>query len=405
MTRVRFLRQRNGYDCGPIACAKILDCFGMWNDPRGPIRKHVVTAFKNLLQDCLGDIFVSPPVIEIDDDEEMAEEDCVICMESVAKVMGTVMECCGHTMHAVCVDKWLCLCPKCPLCRETVKKIVYQGSVIPFGDLDPDSGDEEPSANLQAAGTEALQEGIDGEAPTRVNDAGDDEVKEDSDGDEGSDGDDDSNGDDDDYQDDNDGNEQTPRTTARNKAKEIKRKRQDVQATRMMRRRAFYTKESGAAVGAIVKVCNDKRDIKNPRCTIGVIVEMSSAGGVLVCTELGILVMGITRRNYWVPSDRYEVVMLPEDEHAGLAISPQLNEIRESVLDGSFDKSKAKKCSLSEDQKNFLGTSPVRAGHGCKCRLNGDRTCGRSCSCIRNKRACTSKCLCNGNCSANQYNE
>ena len=184
-------------------------------------------------------------------------------------------------------------------------------------------------------------------------------------------------------------------------------KRQDTQAEKMKKRQEKYAKESGAAIGAIVRICNDRRDIKNPRCTFGVIYEVSeSAGGILVSTEHGILVSGVKRRPYWVPSDRYEVMAAADDEHAGLCVTPKLEQIHKTILDGKFDRSTAKTCSLSEEQKSFLGASPVRALSGCKCKVSGNatKTCARTCSCIKNKRPCSSKCLCNGNCLANKYN-
>jgi hypothetical protein len=48
------------------------------------------------------------------------------------------------------------------------------------------------------------------------------------------------------------------------KACAIKRKRQEKQANKMQKRRQQYANDSGAAIGAVVKICNDKRDTKNP---------------------------------------------------------------------------------------------------------------------------------------------
>lgn len=352
-----FIKQENWYDCGPIACLKLMDIFGLVEDPRDyeqeDIRQHIVDSFKTLLKFAVNDIFVSAPVIDLldddyDDDNE-EEQECCICKENIPSHQGTVMECCKNSMHAVCISNWLENHPSCPLCRQIVKSILFQGEVIPFG---PQLLDESKGPNINMDMEE--------EAEGRL-----DNIK---------------------------------------KASAVKRERQDKQAGKMIKRRAKYAKDSGVAIGAVVKICNDKRDTKNPRSTIGVVVEMGAAGGIIVMTEHGLLVSGRSRTPYWVPSDNYEVVASADDEHAGLGITPELETIRATILDGEFEKSTASTCTLNEEQKRFLGASPVRAGPGCKCKLNGDKTCSRSCKCVKNKRACTSKCVCNGNCIANEHN-
>ena len=399
-----FMKQQNWYDCGPIACVKLMETFGLLElddqydyEASEGLRQHVVDCFKTLLKYSVNDIFVSPPVIElsdddVDDDDKVVSQ-CCVCIESISSHQGTVMECCGKRMHAVCVSNWLENHPSCPLCRETVKSITFQGEVIPFWPqvLDergskgqvipwkPQLLDERDDENASSNGLKNINMEMEGEAEKNKNDTE---------------------------------HPVTPEMEGRlesrldniKKASAIKRARQDNQAEKMKLRRAKYAKDSGAAIGAVVKICNDKRDTKNPRCSIGVVLETGGAGGILVMTDHGLLVSGKKRTPYWVPSDNYEVIASAGDKHAGLGISQELERIRAAILDGKFDKSTASTCTLNEEQKRFLGASPVRAGPGCKCKVNGDKTCSRSCSCIKNKRACTSKCLCNGNCLANEHN-
>lgn len=126
-------------------------------------------------------------------------------------------------------------------------------------------------------------------------------------------------------------------------AKETKRKRKDTQATKMKLRRAKFAKDTGAEVGAVVRIGNDRRDIQNPRSAIGVIFDVKDeAGGILVCTEWGVLVSGQKRSHYWVPCDRYEVIANAKDEDAGLTVSPTLDRIRLEILSGEFDPHKQK---------------------------------------------------------------
>ena len=63
-------------------------------------------------------------------------------MEKIPLVQCTEMECCAKKFHAICVSNWLENYPSCPLCRATVKRINFQGHVIPFGNesSEPDDG-------------------------------------------------------------------------------------------------------------------------------------------------------------------------------------------------------------------------------------------------------------------------
>jgi hypothetical protein len=167
-------------------------------------------------------------------------------------------------------------------------------------------------------------------------------------------------------------------------AKETKRKRQDEQAAKMILRCAKFAKSTGAEVGAVVRVGNDKRDIQNPCSAIGVIFEMAEAGGILVCTQWGVLVSGQKRRHYWVQCDRYEVIAKADDEHAGYTISPELDRIRLDILSRKFDANNHKSVTLQQEQKRYIGSSPVRATIGCKCGKgnHGKKSCTSKCGCI-----------------------
>jgi hypothetical protein len=105
-----FIEQHNTYDCGPIACSKIMELFGLW--PAGGetkakkslwLRGVVVDTFKSLLNDNADDVYISAPLIEIADDDSVATPnkdvagtakspdktgDCAICQENISSVVG-----------------------------------------------------------------------------------------------------------------------------------------------------------------------------------------------------------------------------------------------------------------------------------------------------------------------------
>jgi hypothetical protein len=363
-----FITQRNGYDCGPIACAKLLKIYGRWpanNKPPGGLRKFVVESFKALLERNDAHFCISVPVIELQDSDEDnalitnaasksiasdSRNTCMICWSDMEEESQTVkMNCCETTIHAVCIGNWLSSNPTCPFCRQHTSFINFQGSIIPFDQ----TVNATPTANKS-----------------------------------------DSN------------NSSSLRFSNIADASTVKRKRQDVQAGKMTDRRAKFASDTGVSIGAIVRVSNDKRDVQNPRSTIAVVVEVAKAGSVLVFADGGIMVHGTKRKELWVDSDMYEVLARSDEEVVSSILTTELIAVRTEILDGTFDRTKYGTATRNEEQKKFLGISPVKASKGCGCGKTSKlgKTCTMTCACFKSQRGCTSKCYCNGNCLMNTYN-
>jgi len=47
-------------------------------------------------------------------------EDCVICMAGYEDQNYIRVLPCNHHFHQECIDQWICLTPKCPLCKRSV---------------------------------------------------------------------------------------------------------------------------------------------------------------------------------------------------------------------------------------------------------------------------------------------
>jgi hypothetical protein len=73
--------------------------------------------------------------------------------------------------------------------------------------------------------------------------------------------------------------------------------------------------------------------VSNPRSAIVVIVDLKSGtGGVKVCTEDGVLSQGANKKDFWIPSDMYEVIVLADHTDPHPFITPKLAEIRSEVI-------------------------------------------------------------------------
>ena len=131
-----------------------------------------------------------------------------------------------------------------------------------------------------------------------------------------------------------------------------------------------------------------QQETSHARAVLGIIFDISksSAGGVQVATEFGVISTG-SKRIYYIPSDRYVV------KDTSAVVSDKLHKIRESVLDNTFKPDKTKRITMQEAHRQMTGYSPA-IRHGCNCKLG----CSGRCGCIRAKVSCSSKCKCNGNC-------
>ena len=188
--------------------------------------------------------------------------------------------------------------------------------------------------------------------------------------------------------------EEVPPRTAKEvqiAARELNKKRQMQQADRMKKRHKKAMKDRGVGEGAVVTIKNDYRDISHPLGTVGVVIEAKESGGVRVCTEWGVIVQGGTsRKEYWIPRDRY-VVNAKKDGPA--VLSDVLEEIRKNIISGEFNEEDQHKITLQESHRALTNESPKKT-RKCRCK-NGN--CKPGCGCW-GKCVCHSGCSCNRNC-------
>jgi hypothetical protein len=347
MGRDVFILQTDGVSCGPIVTAKIFNALGIAGFGNGigldgmmGVRCRVVKTVLLLLKKYMDNMDVIDPT---------SEKWCLLCNEELTKPQGSrFIKCCSKEVHGTCMANLLQLThtPACPFCKSNIP------------------ADEVIGLDVQFA------------AETSTKD---------------------------------DNTDHDLRSSQRSTAVDNKRKRQDRQAKQMIERRAKYAKESGAALGALVRIGKDRRDVCNPRAAIGVIVDLKSGtGGIKVCTEDGVISQGANKKDFWIPSDMYEVVVMADHTDPHPFLTPKLTEIRSEIIAGSFDIDSKEKLTLQQDQKQYLGmkeTPKKGPSKGCQCGKGKTvRQCTRRCKCIVAGVACTSRCICNGNCSENEHN-
>ena len=163
----------------------------------------------------------------------------------------------------------------------------------------------------------------------------------------------------------------------------------------MLKRRQEALAKVQGEVGDIVKIKMDPREATKAHALLGIVFETveDAAGGCRVVTVNGVISQDPGNKLYFIPCDHYKVV-----DH-DCTIPTNLMEIRQAVLDASFDASQHEHMSLT---KAYEREYDQTTGGKKKCKCKG--VCAKGCGCIGRGQRCHSGCLCNGNC-ANPKNQ
>jgi hypothetical protein len=176
-------------------------------------------------------------------------------------------------------------------------------------------------------------------------------------------------------------------------SQEKKRDSQIKQAARMVATRSKDVEKNGGGIGAVVTVIPDHRAVSHSVGIVGIVYKMKESGGAQVATVVGLLVQS-GKKDWWIPDDQY---ILRYPPHVDAPIPVNLQEIRESILDGTYNTAtKAKRCTIQEVHKVITNqVSPQKMG---KCYCLKGKCNPKRCGCATRQRKCTSACTCNGNC-------
>mmetsp|Transcript_22079 Transcript_22079/g.37865 ORF Transcript_22079/g.37865 Transcript_22079/m.37865 type:complete len:365 (+) Transcript_22079:2548-3642(+) len=363
MARGWIRKQTDGYNCGPIACVKLMELFDcpeyriMDDDlPVDFFQGVIITKFQALLTKYDNVINVTVPceLCDLTSDGDTDDESSVngsvsgstrqcFCYCRTRKNVIMNMSCCGKEVHQACLQQWLMSQGTCVYCRAVVEvkdvtKCNSQGvQMLPK--------DMEICHEL-----DAHEESM---TPVR------------------------------------------PTHEVAREAQVKKSLRQQRQSEQMKKLHKKNVKKLGGKIGAVVTIKNDVRDISHPHGTMGVMYDAKDTGGIKVCSEWGTIAQGPSKKHYWIPMDRYRVVF-GKDEEA--VISDKLEKIRNDIIAGTFDAGKHRSLTLQDTHRELVGETPKG-----KRKYRHKGACTIKCGCWGNKRPCNSSCRCGGRCQ-NPYN-
>jgi hypothetical protein len=171
-------------------------------------------------------------------------------------------------------------------------------------------------------------------------------------------------------------------------SKDKKRENQHEQAKSMIKMQGKDIVNKGAAPGAVVTVKCDYRAVSFAIGIVSVFYEVSKFGSARIAMIAGILSSGQRKGPWWIPADQYAIRYGANQE---ANITAQLTKIREAILSGTYNKNEGTpKCSIQvAHQQITQAVSPCRKS---KCGYSGGLCKAGHCGCIKKGFKCTSAC-------------
>jgi hypothetical protein len=413
-----FMRQKDGHNCGPIACCKVMEVLGFVADGTinrtgnapGAFRKLVMNKYNELITK-YNDVLMVQMSTKEDGDGNVYSEEVCICGDPKELEGLYTLECCGRKVHIECLAVYLQTVPFCMFCSRSLSSMydslpertfsqqhtLSQTSQFEKEALVEGSEDIETTNATTMSTTTAttatsapktpakvIPDDEDKDDDNRLLEEEEDEIFEDANWKAATD----------DEDDDNrvlEVEDETMEDVNRNAANKKKRKMQQYSAEKEMKRLGEELVAEGLGVGAVVTCKVDYRTFVHAEGLVAIVYKCSEFGGAIVCTENGVLTHDGSEKDYYVPSDKF-VIQAGVGEVA--VIPDALQKVRDDIMDGKYDYEHMPRISYSKQhQLSTNATSPCKRVI-CGCKGN----CNSRCGCRRKNLDCTSGCGCSGNC-------
>ena len=380
LVRGEFMKQLDGCNCGPLACSKVIELFGIVSvaeikkayDFNG-LRRMVVDTWSLMKERCNEDLIVrvrdKRPLDEREGVQYSAQIgpargpvdplDLCFCFDDEPHMDVVAWPCCFKLIHKECLLICREFCNRCCECGSEMPDLATLLScpVIDRTKVFPKLPQLTPMKRAPHwEGKRDLQ------AIELENAFGTPEYNR--------------------YAD-----------VERQISQEKKRERQLKQAKDMVKTRAKALKHGGVFPGAVIAIFADTREVSHPVGLLAIIFKTNVGGGVLPATEYGLLSHSGHKKLHYVPDDRY-VLRYGPDQVAPISLG--LQKIRDAILNNTYDMKTVTRVTIQEYHKVCYGqVSPARRGK-CTCGPGGCKT--RRCPCVLKGTKCSSSCGCNMTC-------
>lgn len=351
LDRGHFIQQTDGFNCGPIACLKIMELYHQISIDDVQLAYSTNSSRRMVIDKWIDMVTTCNDVLRVSVAEKLGGGSMTICFCCVDSPSMDIIRtpCCKNNVHRHCILRNMTINSQCVYCRKVLK---YQ--VITDCPAEPRTTTTSPAARKRTMVDDTIHK----EEATPLREA----------------------------------------DRVRQHSQEKRRLRQITQGNKMIRTQAQSIAKLGASPGAVVTVKVDHRAVSHAYGVVGVIMELTCGGAAKVATEAGILCHGIRKTIWWIPSDQYSL-QYKANEQAN--IPDELQKIRDAIINGTDHDTLLTHTTIQVAHQKAVGASSpcVRGKCGCK-----DGKCGGRCGCIKAGKVCTSACSCNGNCKNNPKN-
>ena len=453
-----YLRQKDGHNCGPIACTKVMEVFGYIEEGGmeavgsrvGGYRRVVMDKFADLIskydhqlrvqmRETVDENGATVQNMDVDGSAAPPHEPNCFCNDNGRNDDVHTLECCGKKVHVNCLAAYIHTIPFCMFCStsffQSYKSLPEQAVALPMmsqsapseesgvNDVDVMNDDDPPEQITLCqvipngsvggvGGNGGDGEGADGGEGGNGGNGGDGEGGDGGDGEggdggegveggdggeggeggeDGEDGDGNNDGDSEGGDDGGDAN-MTMEDVVRKDAREKKSRMQALSAEKEMKRRGDCLVAAGLGTGAVLTLKVDYRTHSHAEGLVVIVYKSNETGAALVCCESGVVTHDGSKKDYWVPSDKF-VVSAGAGELA--AIPKSLQNIRDDVVNGTYDYGAQPRISYSKLHAQVIGASSPCKRAMCSCKGG---VCGKRCGCHKKNIMCNSACACSGNC-------
>ena len=158
---------------------------------------------------------------------------------------------------------------------------------------------------------------------------------------------------------------------------EKKRQFQQKQGEKMKKRYTDSMRDAARAVTirSVVTIWVDPRVASHARGVIAIVIAAKETGGILACADGGVIVNGVTQKEWWIAADGYALKAMHDETGSVTKISRGAKQI----LAGSFSVEQQKKCSLSQAHQEIIGASSPCLRSTCHCKRG---QCSKQCGCF-----------------------
>jgi hypothetical protein len=373
MTNQHFTRQRDGHNCGPIACLKVMEVFGYIDKGQVEVIAKSPSGYRNIVMNQFADLvskYDNVLFVEMrSKGDDLGNIEVATSVPTERNIMEAIEEASNEVTEIETEQQ-----------EEVMKEDAEAEAAM---EMKQDDVTEEATTEEQKEAM-AMEDDV-AATVEEENEAMTENVTEEA-----------SEGEDEITQDNictflGVNNTSKEEYTAniedlkRKVAMQKKKKMQEVNAEKAIKQRGDHLVAKGLGTGAVLSLSVDYRTHSHASGLLAIVYRSNVTGAALVCCEHGVITHDGSKKDYWVPSDKFVVIA---SEHEDCALTSELQELRDDIKRGNYDYTAQPRISYRKYHAQVIGASSPPKRRTCTCKGG----CSKRCGCRQKNVECNSSC-------------